>query len=186
MMKRNSFLAIVAIALTSVFCLTSCEKKDEPFKEPEPEPTPVTIDTYLCVPIVKGQTDYIDAVYTVSIATETKQIKLAEMTECKDANRINAACNGKDMVESFKDLGGAESSKDKLAIYEYNFGKVSSVNMKSIVYSSKGKLVDEQHEIDFMIGYNFVGNWSSRNDFRLFLGVNDLDGFLEVANAYYK
>lgn len=186
MKKLNTILAIAALALTSVFCLSSCDKNNDPIEEPE-QPDPVELsDTYLCVPILGDQMEYLDATYTVTVDGKSTQIKQSSLTEIKDANRLKIACDGKDIVDAFKDLGG-EVTNAKVAMYEYNLGKAASVKLNSIVFSSKGKLVDEQHEIDFVVGYKFVrGTWSSSSDFRFFKGINDLEGMCPVLNQYFK
>ena len=188
MKKFNTILAIAAVALASVFGLSSCDKNNDSFNEPiQPDPEPVVLsDVYLCVPVLGDQMDYLDATYNVTVDGKSVQVKQSELTEIKDAKRLNLACDGKNLVDSFKSLG-VNSTNAKCAMYEYNLGKASSVKLNSAVFSSKGKLVDEQHEIDFAVGYKFISSqWNSKSDYRYFGGINDLEGMCPVLSQYFK
>ena len=184
----KSIFAIAAVAISSVFGLSSCDKNDDAFNQPaKPEPAPVVVaDAYLCIPIVEGQMEYLDATYNVSVDGKNVQVKLSDMTETKDANRLKAVCDGKSLGEIFSKMGG-DSKTDKFTIYEYNLGKTSSAKINSIVYTSKGKLVDKEHEINLSTGYQFVNVTHTPTDlFQYFKGINDLDGFCETTNLYFK
>ena len=188
----NSFFAIATVAISSVFGFTSCDKNDDAFNQPEPKVETKRViveDSYLCVPVVEGQMEYMDATYNLTVDGKSVQVKIADMTETKDAKRFNQASNGVNLAESFNDVDDKDS-KDKFAVYEYNLGKVLDVKLNSIVYSSKGKLVDKEHEINFLTGCTVVNNvlWktNSKEDCRYFKGINEFDGFLSVMNDYYR
>ena len=188
MKKFNTILAIAAVALTSVLGLSSCDKNDDSFNEPiQPVSAPtVYTDAYLCVPVLGDQMEYLDATYTVTVDGKNMQIKQSDMTEIKDATRLKLACNGKDLVDAFNDIDD-NIKNDKCAMYEYHLGKAASVKLNSVVYSSKGKLVDEQHEIDLVAGYKFISSsWDSKSTYRYFKGINELEGFCTVLNQYFK
>lgn len=109
------------------------------------------------------------------------------MTETKDAKILSIANNGKEIGESFKDTDG-NVNNNKIAIYVYNLGKVANVKLNSIVYSSKGKLVDKEHEIDFLTGCKVIRNYTCdhKEDYRYFKGINELNGFFDILNEGYR
>lgn len=124
-MKKNySFLAIVAIALTSVFCFTSCDKKDEPATEQKPVMLPIeSIEGRLVYDYSESALELFDIKYEVTDFNGKKETftvtKPGEVELIYKASNIRDVAKVKQIVtaKDVKAVGNEEKFSFKFQTY---------------------------------------------------------------------
>ena len=176
MKKFNSILAIAAVALTSVFGFTSCDKNDDAInQQPVPmEKTTVELkDSYLLVAATAEQMKYMDATFTISTSNETMQVKMSDMSEAKESKYNEFKTYVMDQEDAFND----DEVKDDVKILEFNLGKVFDAKVTSKKYYTICEEPD--HEINLFYGSFIVkeGDRNNKIDVRYFKAIHNLEGF---------
>jgi len=167
-MKKVKLIAILAIALTSVFAFTSCDKNDD---ETNPNAGNKKKESFFYVPTSVEQLNYIDASYTLNVDGKTVNVKLLDMTEVKDFTSDKDLISVKNSVED-----NAQGIPFK--IYSYSLGEIKDAKYVSAHYT---KIAETDHPISVIWGHLFLfsgGNcYSAINVFR------DVEGVQNIVNV---
>lgn len=185
MKQFSSFLAIVAIALTSVFSFSSCSKDDDPISKPEPTPMPVPaeeFDAYMYVPTTVEQLKYMDATYTLQVDGVKKVVKLSEMADVKGTKYYAAASDL--LLQTYK-ITETEYLKSEAKIFALHLGKVKDVKIESVKYTTSVAKTD--YKIDGFIGAVVMSEYGvltmAYGDVNYFAGLDELACFIDTYNS---
>ena len=192
MKKFNTILAIAAVALTSVFGFTSCDKNDDsinnipapnPTTKETPVPVPVEQDLYFYAPATAEQLKYMDATFTLSVDGQTKEIKLSEMAETKDANRLAQTS----FMRKIYDDSDPAVRISETKMYEYHIGIAKDARVVSAKYTSSTAKTD--HWIDAFTGGSVMtdqGKITNITKVDYYSQFDDLSSFVETMNFIYR
>lgn len=171
-MTKVKFLAIIAIALTSVFAFTSCDK-DNDETDPKKENETKVKESFLYVPGGGEQLKYVDATFTLKVDGKTVNVKMSDMTEVKDYMSIHDMDSWKKTVES-------SMGNPTLKVYSYSLGEIKEAQFVSALYA---KIAQPDHNIDIILGHmlnvNGIANYSVCS---VFPDVEDIQGFIDSQN----
>jgi len=169
-MTKVKFLAIIAIALTSVFAFTSCDKDND---ETDPKKESETKESFFYVPGGGEQLKYIDATFTLKVDGKTVNVKMSDMTEVKDISSIHDMDSWKKTVES-------SIGNPTLKVYSYSLGKIKEAQFVSSLFA---KIAQPDHNIDIIKGHMLnVNGKTNYSSCAVFTDVEDIQGLIDTMN----
>lgn len=168
MNKNYSFLAIVAIALTSVFCFTSCDKKDEPATEQKPVMLPIeSIEGRLVYDYSESALELFDIKYEVTDFNGKKETftvtKPGEVELIYKASNIRDVAKVKQIVtaKDVKAVGNEEKFSFKFLTYVELPTKVGGLTIYPVLSTKVEKdiLGDSYLYYDGNFDISMEGSW---------------------------
>jgi len=152
MRKFNSALAIVAVALASVFGFSSCDKNEDSFNQATVQTQAKQVEKKtsgisLLVAMMDGQQNFVDQTYTIEMNGQKQVVKMADLKEIAKPTDYTTK------------VIGADGDEADVKYYSYNLGTTTagqsvkvSLQLDNIAQSGN------EFPFDFCVSYEIAAS----------------------------
>lgn len=191
-MKKLNFFAVAAVAIMSVFGLSSCEKEDIPAPTPDPTPEEVKVsDRTGMLFVTQDMLEVLDfeVVTEINGKSETKVITSSDFAEVSDMEKYKALVekhNSRTTTDTDDDIDitirNASDLKKYYKVYECKFKDVKKGDNVSVAFNAivKNGVTDatlrkKNAVYAHALGYVNAENKIAVNEHHLWIGGNDYE-----------